>query len=261
MSQNRRDLAQVAVAEALRVRKKTNCSLSQPINVFDLCERLGVAVFFQDIPSMEGIYMPDARPRPAIVVSSLRPAGRKAMTCGHELGHHVFKHGKQWDELIEDRTQSRKFEPEEYQVDLFSAYLQMPKTAVAHAMAIRKLDPDKCSAEDFFALSTLFGVSYSAFVTHMEQTINLIGMKRAADLLNAKPKDLRASLLGIECTHNLLVVDLHWADRAIDAEVGDSILLPSAVNLEGGSAEVRSTNNTRTVVTALSPGIASVSNA
>jgi hypothetical protein len=95
----------------------------------------------------------------------------------------------------------------------------------------------------------------------MEQTINLIGMKRAADLLNAKPKDLRASLLGIECTHNLLVVDLHWADRAIDAEVGDSILLPSAVNLEGGSAEVRSTNNTRTVVTALSPGIARVSHA
>src|SRR5260221_160696 len=106
MSRNRRELAQIAVAQAMRVRKQLNCSLQSPLNVFDSCERLGVSVFFHDIPSMEGIYMPDAQPRPVIVVSSLRPGGRKAITCGHEFGHHVFKHGKQWDELIEERSES-----------------------------------------------------------------------------------------------------------------------------------------------------------
>ncbi|MGA2031213.1 MAG: ImmA/IrrE family metallo-endopeptidase [Thermoguttaceae bacterium] len=153
----------------MKVRKHAKCDLRSPLNVFDVCERLGISVFFQDVPSMEGIYMPDARPRPAIIVSSLRPLGRRAMTCGHELGHHVFKHGKQWDELIEERSHSRRFEPDEFQADLFSACLQMPKTAVCHAMANRKLDPDQCAAEDIFALSTLFGVSYSAFVTHLER--------------------------------------------------------------------------------------------
>lgn len=208
---------------------------------------------------MEGIYMPDAQPRPAIVVSSLRPAGRKAMTCGHELGHHVFKHGKQWDELIEDRSESRKFEPDEFQVDVFSACLQMPKVAVSHALSNRSLDPEQCRAEDIFALSTLFGVSYGAFVTHLERTLNLIGTTRAAELAARKPKDLREALLGEPCPQNLFVVDLGWNERAVDVEVGDSLLLPTNMMLEGDSAQVQVATNSRTVISATAPGIARVS--
>lgn len=259
MSRNRKELAQIAVAQAMRIRKQAKCSLHSPLNVFDLCERLGLSVFFQDIPSMEGIYMPDARPRPAIVVSSLRPAGRKAMTCGHELGHHVFKHGKQWDELIEDRSQSRRFEPDEFQADVFSSYLQMPKSAVSHALAIRNLDPEKCRAEDIFALSTFFGVSYDAFVTHLERTLSLIGMQRASELAAWKPKDLREALLGDPCPQNLFVVDLHWEDRAVDAEVGDSLIVPFGITLEGDCAQVKAATNSRTVISATAPGIARVS--
>lgn len=259
MGHDTRKLAQIAVAEALKIRKTLSFDLQSPINVFDVCERLAVSVFFQGIPSMEGVYLPDAQPRPAIVVSSLRPIGRKAITCGHELGHHVFKHGWQWDELIEERSQTRRFEPEEFQADVFSACLQMPKTAVAYALARRGIDPNNCRGEDLFTLSTFFGVSYGALITHLERTLKLIGPSRAADLSRREPKELRESLLGETCPQNLVVADFNWEGRAIDVEVDDSLILPPEVKLEGASATPVSRTKLRTVVSAIHPGISRVS--
>jgi Zn-dependent peptidase ImmA (M78 family) len=259
MSRGRREIAQIAVSKAMTVRKQAKCDLHSPLNVFDVCESLGVSVFFQAVPSMEGIYVPDARPRPAIVVSSLRPLGRKAMTCGHELGHHIFKHGRQWDELVEERSQSRRSDPNEFQADLFSACLQMPKTAVCHAMTNRKLNPARCPAEDIFALSTFFGVSYAAFVTHLERTLNLIEMQRASQLIDRKPKEIRQALLGEPCPQNLFVLDFYWKDRAVDAEVGDSLLLPPRIVLEGNSVQLEATTRSHTVARASQPGISRVS--
>ena len=101
MTSNRKQLALEAISQALKVRKRVKCDPKYSLNVYDLCESLGVSVLLQDIPSMEGFYMPEASPRSTIILSSLRPAGRRAMTCGHEFGHHEFKHGKRWDELKE----------------------------------------------------------------------------------------------------------------------------------------------------------------
>lgn len=259
MSQSRRQLALIAAAEALKTRKRAGVGLHSPLNIFDFCERLGLSVFFQDIPSMEGIYMPEARPRPVIIVSSLRPMGRKAITCGHEVGHHVFKHGKQWDELIEERDESRKFDPNEFQADVFSACLQMPKTAVSRALAIRNLDPAGCGATRIFALSTYFGVSYVAFVTHLERTLDLIGMKRASELAAYKPKDLREELLGKPCPQNLFVVDLHWQEQTVDLEVGDRVLLPPNVALEGNCARIDCATTAHIVAVATAPGLGRLS--
>lgn len=259
MNQSRKQLAQLAVATAMKTRKQANISLHSLINIFDFSERLGVSVRFSDIPSMEGVYQADARPQPTIIVSSLRPAGRKALTCGHELGHHVFKHGTQWDELVDNRTQTRRFEPEEFLVDVFSAAVQMPKMAVSHELSKRSLDPKTCCAEQIYALSSLFGVSYGGFVTHMERSLGLIDMGRASELTKQQPKHLREALLGKPCPHNLIVVDTHWQEKSADLEVGDSVLLPANIELEGAVAEVTEQSAVRTVLTAISPGICKVS--
>jgi Zn-dependent peptidase ImmA (M78 family) len=130
VSAKRKQLAQEAIQLAMQVRIAAKVPALAPVSPVDACERLGLAVWFSDIPSMEGIYVPNAQPKPAIVISALRPRGRQSMTCGHELGHHAFGHGEQWDELIEDRNDARRFEPAEYQADLFSACFHMPKLAM-----------------------------------------------------------------------------------------------------------------------------------
>lgn len=254
MTGNRKQLALEAISQALKVRKRAKCDPNHSLNVYDLCESLGVCVLLQDIPSMEGFYMPEASPRPTIILSSLRPAGRRAMTCGHEFGHHEFKHGKRWDELKEERTQSRRFEPEEFLADMFSAYLQMPKTAVEFAFRSRQLNPESCSAEQFFALSTYFGVSYEAFVTHLELTLGLVTMRRASVLTTHSPKELRHSLLGDACPQNLIVADPFWAGRAIDVEVGDYVLVPAKASFEGSCAELVSRTPQQAIVKAVTSG-------
>ena len=259
MTSNRKTLALEAISQALKVRKRAKCDPKSPVSVFDLCETLGVSVLLQDIPSMEGFYMPEASPRPTIILSSLRPSGRRAITCGHEFGHHEFKHGKRWDELKEERTQSRRFEPEEFLADLFSAYLQMPKTAVEFAFRSRGLNPESCLAIHIYALSTYFGVSYEAFVTHLERTLSLVTMRRAAELLAHAPKDLRHQLLGDACPQNLIVAESNWLGRAIDVEVGDTVLLPRETSTEGNCIEIGSGTSQQTEVTATAAGIGKVS--
>lgn len=255
MSQSRKKLAQQAIAQAMKTRKDAGVSVEGLLNIYDVAEKLGVSVRFADIDSMEGAYQADAQPKPAIIVSSRRPAGRKAITCGHELGHHVFGHGTQWDELVENRTQTRQFEPDEFLVDVFSAALQMPKLAVSHELSKRDLDVKRCRPEEVYAISTLFGVSYGGFVTHLERTLGLIDMARASDLTKHPPKHLRESLFGAACPQNLIVVDQHWSDKTVDLEVGDSVLLPIDATLEGAAAELTEQSASRSVATAVSPGI------
>ncbi|MDA8563898.1 ImmA/IrrE family metallo-endopeptidase [Mariniblastus sp.] len=255
MNAKRKQLVLAAAAKAATVRRKAKVAATSPINIFDFCEKNGASVFFQDIPSMEGVYMPDASPKPAIVVSSLRPAGRKAMTCGHEYGHHLFEHGHQWDELIEERNQSRKFEPEEFLVDVFSSCIQMPKTAVSNALSVRGIDLAKITPQEAFNLSCYFGVSYGGFIHHTERTLNLLGMQQASEILKKQPKNIRAEILGEPCPQDLVVADLNWLERTIDVEVGDSIILPSAARVEGHSVETTPECDSKVVATATTPGI------
>jgi len=86
----------------------------------------------------------------------------------------------------------------------------------------------------------------------------LITMQRASELTKQTPKYLRQSLLGEECPQNLIVGDANWIGRAIDVEVGDSILLPSDIAVEGSCMGVVCNTSQRTVVTAETAGIGTV---
>jgi hypothetical protein len=255
---DRRHLAQAAIAEALNTRLQCGLSLIDAICVYDICARLDLAVWFSDIPSMEGLYLPGARPKPAIVVTSLRPRGRQSITCGHELGHHRFNHGEQWDELIENRSDVRQYDGNEYQVDLYSAVLHMPKVAVSHALSLRKIDLTSCSPAVIYALSCWFGVGYSTLVLHLERTLEMITLSRATNLRAHRPMDIRAQILGAPSPQDLIVVDSHWSNKAIDISVGDTILLPPDCFAEGKSIAVSEGSRNWTRVDGTAPGIGRV---
>lgn len=96
---NRKAIARKAFLKALQLRYREGYGLESALSVFDLAHRLGVEVRFLNIPSMEEMYY-NASP-PYIIISSLRPVGRRAFTCAHELGHHIFGDGTHIDELAE----------------------------------------------------------------------------------------------------------------------------------------------------------------
>lgn len=250
---DRQRLARMAMAKALQIRKRGGAELWEAVCIFDLAEHLGVDVRFIDIPSMEGAYCVAAHP--TIIVSSLRPAGRQAFTGAHELGHHVFGHGDQYDELVDARRDDTYSDPNEFIADCFAGALLMPKLAIDRAFAARGLDPQTCRPESVYSVASYLGVGYATLICHMQRVLRTLGNMRAEELLRHSPQSLRSTLLGQDCHEHLVVADLQWGGRAIDVQESDLILLPPNVALEGNSAVLVERLSSGTIVRAAQPGI------
>ena len=229
--ERRRSLVMDAADAALRVRQSAGLGMWTPICVYDVAEKLGIEVRFVDISSMEGMYCKNAAP--LILVSSLRPPGRQAFTCGHELGHHVYKHGTRIDEIIGRPAAKSRFDPEEFLADCFAGFLLMPKSAVSRAFAIRGWDICSCTPLQLYTVAGLFGVGYTTLINHLASTLNLLPRSRANELAKVPPRQIRSVYLGREIKEDLTLVDAHWTGRPIDIQVGDLIQLPADVISEG----------------------------
>ncbi len=214
---------------------------------------MGLAVRFAGLPSLEGIYQ--AGHKPIIVLSALRPPGRQAFTCAHEIGHHVFGHGTRFDEIL-DRDEERVFEPEEYVAHRFAAALLMPKLAVEAAFARRGWDPSAPTAENLFVVAQDLGVGYTTLVSHLHHTLHLLSRDAATALERQPLKRLRRAIAGFEPAHDLFVVDQHWGERPVEVEVGDLLLVPPGSRGEGTA--VCELTSPRTHLVAVSPGRAAV---
>lgn len=256
MKPSRKELAQEAITKALQMRARVGFSPWDPVCVFDLAEQIGVEVRYADIPSMEGVY--GGLTNPTIIISSLRPPGRQAFTCGHELGHHALGHGARFDELVDLRTDVRRFDAKEFQADCFAGELLMPQSAVRRGFSIRSWDANCCSPENVYVVATWLGVGYATLVNQMWKGLKLLKPSRAKELLSQKPTTIRSRLIGRRCPENLIVADYHWSSRAIDAQVTDIILLPADVRIEGKCVELIERDRTGFFARAITPGIGRV---
>ena len=158
---NRKPLIFTATAHAESVRIKWGMDQCMPIDPISVAEQSGCEVRYLSLPSLEGIYSP--KPRAVIVVGSERPAGRRAFTCMHELGHHEFGHGMRLDELKTGKINDA-YDHEEFIADVFAANLLMSKASILYALKTRALDPTKLDPMHIFRLSSFFGVGYTTLI-------------------------------------------------------------------------------------------------
>jgi len=227
---DRKQLAREALGAALQLRTGNGKNLVDPICIYDFVEALKIELRFADIPSLEGMY--SQTPRPAIILGSERPAGRRAYTCGHELGHHHFGHGTRVDELRPDGAGRAPFDPEEFLAQSFAGFLLMPKLSICNAFTIRGWKPAKATSEQIYRISNLFGVTYSGLVHHMARALHILAEPDAEELLLSKLPEIRAQFL-TDPKRQLVLVDGFWKGRPIDLEVGDIVHAPSDVTCEG----------------------------
>ncbi len=226
---------------ALLIRKKVAASIDTPLAIVDVALELGIFVSFLDLSSAEGMWCREKR---AVVLTALRPAGRRAFTCAHEIGHAFFGHGTHADELSNSFA-LRENSPEERLADLLAGYLLMPHYAVAAAMKERGWNPDELSSRQAFVIANLFGVTYGALVHHARFTLNLINAQTYARLSDVPPKRIRKELCPEVETKSLLVVDKLWSGRPIDLEVGDVVMLPKCSDIQGDLLEELATPERR----------------
>lgn len=228
---NKPQLARLALEAALKTRQKYKIQLWEPVGIYDLAQRMGIEVRFLDAPSLEEIYFKTV-PR-TIIVSALRPPVRQTYNCAHGIGHSVFNHGDKINELMDESHQNKQFDPEEFLADAFAGFLLMPKTCVDGGFASRGIDPASCTEIEFYSVSCWLAVGYTTLIDHMTRSLRTMKAERAKTLGKFTPKRIRTAILHEEITEDLIIVDTNWVGRAIDAQVGDLILVPRGVELEG----------------------------
>ncbi len=251
---SRRDLVRSAISRALRVRQAANNPLSDAVCPFDLAEHSGVEVRFQALASFDGMRGADSDGS-TIVVSSLRPPGRMAFTCAHELGHEVFDHGVQFDELVGCRETPRQNEPEEIIADAFAGFLLMPKSAVEHGLAARGWDLASCGPREIYVLASWLGVGYTTLLWHLQSGLGSLGSTQADEFRNVRLPRIRKEILGYDCPGELVIVDSHWRGRPVDIQVDGLALMPAGGYAEGTCIELAPDVTGRVLVRGVTPGI------
>ncbi len=240
-----------ALRAALRVRRSAGVPPWEPVNVFDLAEHLGVEVRFVDIPSLEGVYWRSHSP--TIFVSSQRPPGRQAFTCGHELGHHVFGHGARIDEVVHG-PRRRKVSSDEAAANAFSSFVLMPRAAVLEGFSRRGWTVDGCPPERVYAVARWLGVGYETLVTQMHLTLGMLQRPHAEKLLKVTVKHLRRAFAGVDVNSDLVPVDASWNGHPVDLRVDDRVLAPRDTAAEGSCLNVLDENDRGIMIGAVAPG-------
>lgn len=237
------ELQTKAIKMAGQIRRKLKISMFDPINIYDSCIELGVDVRFVEI-NMEGMYLNlEGARNPTILLSCLRPMPRRAFTCGHELGHHLFGHALKIDMLSKDRVEESYYDKDEYLVDLFAGALLMPIAGIEAAFVKRCWKLQNASAVQFYVVSSLFGVGFSTLVKHCK-TNKLIDEAKKEELLKNSPLKLLQLLMQTkEVKSHFKIIDEYTDVSTIDLEVGNYLILPSHMQIEGKNLrQIKKTN-------------------
>lgn len=220
--------ARQAVAAALEIRQKVGIQFDHPVTIIDVALQLGILVCFKHLSSMEGLWCKEKR---TIILTSLRPAGRRTFTCAHEIAHCHFNHGTRIDDLLEYAI-SDSFHPEEYLANELAAHLLMPLYAVSRELQIRKWNPATLTALQVYTLASHFGVSYRALLNHLYYAFNMVRKGLFESLSRTSPKMIRSMFCPTVAAGHLVVVDEFWCHRPVDLEVGDLLILPQGTEFD-----------------------------
>lgn len=248
-----KELALRALNDALRMRTANEINLITPLDIFQFASDQGIEVRFFDVPSLEAMYVKMDPPR--IIISAQRPSGRQVFNCAHELGHHFYGHGSRVDEYFKKEAGKNKFSPEEFIADRFASFLLMPKSLVNFAFTQRGWKIPECSVVEFFTIAGWIGVGYTTLITHMRDSLYLLTPEKAQELLRTTPKSIRQQLVPGSENTSIIIIDYYWAGRAIDAQVGDFLILPPNVQDTSDVMRCVSSDASRTVYQAVRPGI------
>ena len=237
------------VSLALKARKTyLNAKANSPVCPFNLAESMGMDVRFIKISSFEGMYLADSD---VILISSQRPEGRKRFTCAHELGHHILNHGTVIDEMLASGS-DKEIEKE---ADFFASMLLMPSSLIRVLGKRLDFDFSNPSPEKIYIMSKYIGVSFEALLTQLVYNLGLIKSYNYQQLKKIKVSDIKRNLYSeYEKTKDVFVVGDWWQEKAVDAVEGDSILVGTQCEVEGGSISLLDDGT----IKCISPGISKI---
>lgn len=223
-----------AADAALELLADVGVDQGRQIDVFGICEQVGLWLAFAPLDSALGAFVPQGNG--GIMITTRRPLTVQRYTAAHELGHWRLRHGAVTDG--HDQIFRASSVEQERLAQIFAGSLLMPAPIVMAILArVRSSADAPLTADQCYAIAREAGVSYEAAI---QQLVNLNQMRRrdADDLLQVRPLAIKTELghgrRPINGWADVWPVDEGWDDQILSLRVEDEVAVSLPENRTTG---------------------------
>lgn len=226
----------IAAAEsANRLLDEADVDQTRQIDVFGLCEDLGLWLVFLPLDNLLGAYIPEGVG--GVMITTARPISVQRFTAAHELGHWRMDHGHGLALDGAEHILGRSRLESEQLAQFFAANLLMPPPLVYGVLERSAIDGGPVRPDHVYAVAREAGVSYEAAARQL-RNLDIITGADLTDLLKARPIKVKAGLaLGrrpVNGYADVWPVNEQWNDQVLSLRVEDEVVVSLPENRTTG---------------------------
>ena len=223
-----------AAESAGRLLADAGVDQTRKVDVFGLCEQMGLWLAFFPLDGLLGSYLPEGSG--GALITTQRSVSIQRYTAAHELGHWRMHHGR--GPVLDSEEQVLGDTPDESEqlAQIFAAALLMPPPLVYGTLE-RVGAQGEVSAVHAYAVARSAGVSYEAAVRQLAN-LEVIGRAKASELLKIKPSKVKTEIgqgrRPVVGTADVWPVDERWHGQRLRVHADDEIVISLPENRSTG---------------------------
>ena len=225
-----------AADSAGRLLDELSVDTTRQVDVFSMCEDLGLWLTFMPMDGLLGAFIPEGAG--GVLITDRRPVTVQRYTAAHELGHWRLEHGHglalDGDEHVFGATRLER----ERLAQVFAASLLMPPPLILSLLArIGIGDHGPVGPQEAYFVSREAGVSYEAGVRQLSN-LRVITAAEATALLQVRPLSVKSELAGgrrpVHGYADVWPVDEAWNDQVVALRPDDEVVVSLPENRSTG---------------------------
>lgn len=224
-----------AAESAGRLLDELSVDQTEQIDVFGICEDLGLWLAFLPMDNLLGAFVPEGVG--GVLVTTQRPIPLQRYTAAHEIGHWRLDHGHGLALDGEEHVLGDTPVEREQLAQVFAGNLLMPPPLVFGVLERLGVGGRPVEPEHAYALAREAGVSYEAAVRQLSH-LEVITPDRIAVLRQRRPLQVKAALaLGrrpVNGYADVWPVNEAWNDQLLALRVEDEVVISLPENRSTG---------------------------
>ncbi|MCY3954061.1 MAG: ImmA/IrrE family metallo-endopeptidase [bacterium] len=223
-----------AAAAAIGLLADTGTDQERQIDVFGLCERLGLWLAFFSLDDLLGAFIPEGSG--GILVTTERPVTMQRYTVAHELGHWRLGHTEGPALDSEEQVHGETTNETELLAQIFASALLMPPPLIFGVL--RRLEVrSELLPIHAYTVAREAGVSYEAAVRQLAN-LEIIVPSQIPELLDTAPLRIKTEIGNgqrpIVGTADVWHVDEQWDGHRVSVRVDDEVIIALPENRSTG---------------------------
>lgn len=225
-----------AAESAGRLLDELSLDQTRQVDVFSMCEDLGLWLAFFPMDGLLGAFVPEGSG--GVLITDRRPITVQRYTAAHELGHWRLEHGHGVALDGEEHVFGASPVERERLAQMFAANLLMPPPLVMSLLArIGVGDRGPVRPDQAYFVAREAGVSYEAAIRQLTN-LQVITAADATALLGVRPLTVKSQLAGgrrpVYGYADVWPVDEQWNDQLVSLRVDDEVVVSLPENRSTG---------------------------